>query len=222
MRSPVQGLMAKPEIKDLQLLKGKKIAVSSPGSTTDIATRYILKRQGYDSPRDYSIVYIATEPGRLAALDAGVVDAALLSVPENILARQKGFNELASSGDFIEFPQNGFGTSTKKIKENPDEVLRMVRATLRGLIFVSDKKNKEASLDIIMKTWPIKSRAIAGEMYDYMVRVMLRDGTINMNGLQALVDQQRDSSKVSEPVNAAQVIDYSFVEKARKELSAGR
>jgi NitT/TauT family transport system substrate-binding protein len=222
MRSPVQGLMAKPEIKDLQLLKGKKIAVSSPGSTTDIATRYILKRQGYDSPRDYSIVYIATEPGRLAALDAGVVDAALLSVPENILARQKGFNELASSGDFIEFPQNGFGTSTKKIKENPDEVLRMVRATLRGLIFVSDKKNKEPSLDIIMKTWPIKSRAIAGEMYDYMVRVMLRDGTINMNGLQALVDQQRDSSKVSEPVNAAQVIDYSFVEKARKELSAGR
>jgi NitT/TauT family transport system substrate-binding protein len=222
MRSPVQGLMAKPEIRYLQQLKGKKIAVSSPGSTTDIATRYILKRQGYDFPRDYSIVYIATEPGRLAALDAGVVDAALLSVPENILARQKGFNELASSGDFIEFPQNGFGTSTKKIKENPDEVLRMVRATLRGLLFVSDKKNKEASLDIIMKTWPIKSRAIAGEMYDYMVRVMLRDGTINMNGLQALVDQQRDSSKVSEPVNAAQVIDYSFVEKARKELSAGR
>jgi len=222
MRSPVQGLMGKPEIKELQQLKGKKIAVSSPGATTDIATRYILKQQGYDFPRDYSIVYIATEPGRLAALDAGVVDAALLSVPENILARQKGFNELAFSGDFIEFPQNGFGTSTKKIKENPDEVLRIVRATLRGLMFVSDKKNKDASLDIIMKTWPIKSRAMAGEMYDYMVRVMLRDGTINMNGLQALVDQQRESSKVTEPVNASQVIDYSFVEKARKELGAGR
>jgi hypothetical protein len=55
-----------------------------------------------------------------------------------------------------------------------------------------------------------------------MVRVMLRDGAINMNGLQALVDQQRESAKVSEPVNAAQVIDYSFVEKARKELAAGR
>lgn len=59
-------------------------------------------------------------------------------------------------------------------------------------------------------------------MYDYMVRVMLRDGAINMNGLQALVDQQRESAKVSEPISAAQVIDYSFVEKARKELAAGR
>ena len=73
-----------------------------------------------------------------------------------------------------------------------------------------------------MKTWPIKSRAMAGEMYDYMVRVMLRDGSINMNGLQALVDQQRESAKVTEPVNASQVIDYSFVEKARKELGTGR
>jgi NitT/TauT family transport system substrate-binding protein len=222
MRSPVQGLMAKAEIKDLQQLRGKKIGVSSPGSTTDIATRYILKRQGYEFSRDYSIVYIATEPGRLAALDAGVIDAAMLSVPENILARQKGFNELAFSADFIEFPQNGFGTSSKKIKENPEEVHRMVRATLRGLIFVSDKKNKDSSLDIIMRTWAVKNRAMASEMYEYMARAMLRDGSISMNGLQALVDQQRENAKVTEPVNAAQVVDYSFVEKARKELGAGR
>src|SRR5438093_10633039 len=83
MRSPVQGLMAKPEIKDLQQLKGKKIRVSSPGSTPDIATRYILRRQGFEFGRDYSIVYIATEPGRLAGLDAGVIDAAMLSVPKH-------------------------------------------------------------------------------------------------------------------------------------------
>ena len=42
----------------------------------------------------------------------------------------------------------------------------------------------------------------------------------NMNGLQALVDQQRESAKVSEPISAAQVIDYNFVEKARKEMKA--
>src|SRR5205823_13091848 len=94
--------------------------------------------------------------------------------------------------------------------------------SLRGLMFVSDNKNKDASLDIIMKNWAVKSRAMASEMYDYMVRAMLRDGSISMNGLQALVDQQRESAKVTERVNAAQVIDYSFVEKARKELGAGR
>ena len=222
MRSPVQGLMAKPDIKDLQQLKGRKIGVSSPGSTTDLSTRHILRRQGFEFGRDYSIVYIATEPGRLAALETGVLDAAMLSVPENIIARQRGFNELALSADFMEFPQNGFGASNKKIKENPEEISRMVRATLRGLVFVSDNKNKDACLDIIVKNWGIKSRAMASEMYDYMAKAMLRDASISMNGLQALVDQQRESAKVTEPVNAAQVIDYSFVERVRKELGMGR
>ena len=222
MRSPVQGLMAKPDIKDLQQLKGRKIGVSSPGSTTDLSTRHILRRQGFEFGRDYSIVYIATEPGRLAALETGVLDAAMLSVPENIIARQRGFNELALSADFMEFPQNGFGASNKKIKENPEEITRMVRATLRGLAFVSDNKNKDACLDIIMKNWGIRSRAMASEMYDYMAKAMLRDASISMNGLQALVDQQRESAKVTEPVNAAQVIDYSFVERVRKELGMGR
>jgi NitT/TauT family transport system substrate-binding protein len=222
MRSPVQGLMAKPDIKDLQQLKGRKIGVSSPGSTTDLSTRHILRRQGFEFGRDYSIVYIATEPGRLAALETGVLDAAMLSVPENIIARQRGFNELALSADFMEFPQNGFGASNKKIKENPEEITRMVRATLRGLVFVSDNKNKDACLDIIVKNWGIKSRAMASEMYDYMAKAMLRDASLSMTGLQALVDQQRESAKVTEPVNAAQVIDYSFVERVRKELGMGR
>jgi len=222
MRSPVQGLMAKPEIKDLHQLKGKKIGVSSPGATTDLATRHILRKQAYEFGRDYSLVFVATEPGRLAALETGVIDAAMLSVPENILARQKGFNELALSADFLDFPQNGFGTANKKIKENPDEVLRMVRATLRGLMFVSESKNKESCLDMIMKNWRITNRAMASEMYDYMSKAILRDASVSMSGLQALVDQQRESARVAEPINAAQVIDYSFVERARRELGLAR
>lgn len=222
MRSPVQGLMAKKEIKDLQQLEGKKIGASSPGATTDLVVRFIMKRQGFEFGRDYSLAYVGTEAARLVALETGVLDVAMLSVPQNILARQKGFTELAFSADFIEFPQNGFGTSIKKIKESPAEVHRMVRATLRGLMYVSDKKNKDASLDIIMKSWAVKSRSMAGEMYEYMARATVPDASINMDGLQTLVDQQRESAKVTEPIKAAQVIDYSFVERAKRELGLGR
>ena len=61
---------------------------------------------------------------RYAVLESGVVDASLLSVPENIIAHEKGYNELLFLGDVVEFPQNGFGTSEKHIRENPDEVYR--------------------------------------------------------------------------------------------------
>ena len=74
----------------------------------------------------------ATRPAATRCLESGVVDASLLSVPENIIALEKGYNELIFPGDVVEFPQNGFGTSEKNIRENPDEVYRMVRATLRG------------------------------------------------------------------------------------------
>jgi hypothetical protein len=79
-------------------------------------------------------------------------------VLENILARQKGFNELAFSGTILNFRRIRFGSSTKKIKENPDEIYRMVRGSLRGLMYVSDKNNKDTWLDMIAKHWSVKMR----------------------------------------------------------------
>ena len=99
--------------------------------------------------------WAARQRAGYAVLETGVVDASFLSVPENIIALEKGYNELIFVGDVVEFPQNGFGTSEKKIRENPDEVYRMVRATLRGLQFVWDKNNQEAVTNILMKQWKI-------------------------------------------------------------------
>jgi ABC-type nitrate/sulfonate/bicarbonate transport system substrate-binding protein len=158
MRSPVQGLMAKAEIKDFQQLKSKKVAVSSPGSTTDLATRYTLRREGLELGRDYSTVYVASEAGRLAALDAGIVDAAMLPCRRIFWRGKQVSMSSLFPGTIYEFPQNGFGASTKKIKENPDEIYRMVRGTLRGLMYVSDKNNKDACLDMIAKHWSAKMR----------------------------------------------------------------
>jgi len=39
----------------------------------------------------------------LAVLESGAVDASLLSVPENVMAREKGYNELLFLGDVVEF-----------------------------------------------------------------------------------------------------------------------
>jgi ABC-type nitrate/sulfonate/bicarbonate transport system substrate-binding protein len=80
--------------------------------------------------RDVSVIPL--RDNRLTALESGTVDAALLGVPENIIAVDKGYNELLFVGDILSFPQNRFGASLKEIQENPDEAYRTVRATLRG------------------------------------------------------------------------------------------
>jgi NitT/TauT family transport system substrate-binding protein len=216
---PLQYLMSKKEIKAPRELKGRKIAGSSPGGTVTFLTVLVLKRLGLDPERDVALNPMGgTGAGRLAALESGVVDAVILESPDNILAQQRGFHELIFFGDFIEFPQNGFGTSEKKIRENPDEVYKMTRATLRGLAFIWDKKNHEQVLDIIMKEMKPIGRPMAAETFGHVMRVITRDAYVKPESIQVLIDLVRENSKVTRPFTVGQIVDSTFVEKAQKEL----
>ncbi|MBI4527488.1 MAG: ABC transporter substrate-binding protein [Deltaproteobacteria bacterium] len=216
---PLLFLISKKEIKEPRQLRGRKIAGSSPGGTATLLANEALRHFGLEPGRDVSILPMGgTAASRFAVLESGVVDASLLSVPENIFALEKGYNELIFLGDVTRFPQNGFGTSEKRIRENPDEVYRMVRATLRGLAFIWEKNNQDQVLDIIMKQWKITNRKIAGEIFRHVSRVLTKDASVKPESIQLLIDLARDSAKVSQPVSVNQVVDFSFLDKARKEL----
>ena len=132
---PLQSFIVRKEIRATRDLKGKKVGGSTAGGTATLMADAALKHFGLEPGRDVTVVPL--RDNRLAALESGAVDAALLGVPENIIAVEKGYDELLFLGDVISFPQNGFGASVKKIQENPDEVYGMVRATLRGFYFQS-------------------------------------------------------------------------------------
>jgi len=175
----------------------------------------VLKRLGLDPERDVFLNPMGgTGASRLAALESGVVDAVILESPDNIVAQQRGFHELIFFGDLVEFPQNGFGTSEKKILEN----LRMVRATLRGLRFVWDKKNQEQVLEIIMKEMKPISSAMAKESFGQVMRVITKDGFVKPDSIQVLIDLARENTKVTRPIPVNQVVDFTFLEKAQREL----
>lgn len=220
---PLLFLMSKTEITEPLQLKGKKIAGSTPGATATLLASQALRHFGLEPGRDVSIMPMGgTAAGRFAILESGVVDASVLSVPENIFAQEKGFRELLFFGDIIELPQTGIGTSEKKIRENPDEIHRVVRATLRGLVYVWDKNNREATIEIIMKHWKISSRKMAEEMLRHVMRVLTKDATVKAESAQLLVDLARENAKVSKTVTIAEVADFSFLDKARKELGLAR
>ena len=220
---PLLFLMGQKNIKDVKQLKGKKIAGSSPGGSATLLANQALKQIGLEPGKDVSVLQMSgNAASRYAVLESGVVDASLLSVPENIIAHEKGYNELLFLGDIVEFPQNGFGTSDKRIRENPDEVYRMVRATLRGLQFIWDKNNQEAVTNVLMKQWKVSDRKMAAEMARQVNRVLTKDAYVKPESVQVLVDLARESAKVTKPVNAMDVVDYSFLDKARKELGIAK
>ena len=216
---PLQSFVSRKEIKEPRDLKGKKVAGSSPGGSATILAYQALKHFALEPGKDVQVLPMGgSGAGRLAVLEQGVVDAALLSVPENIIAVNKGYNELIFLGDVVSFPQNGFGTSVSRIQQQPDEVYRMVRATLRGLQFVSDEANREQARDIMMKQWRVTDAKLAAEMIAFLKRGLAKDAVISPQAVQYFVDLTRETSNVTQPIQGAQVVDFSFLEKARKEL----
>ena len=220
---PLQSFMSRREIKEPRDLKGKKVAGSSPGGSATILAYQALRHFGLEPGKDVQVLPMGgSGAGRLAVLEQGVVDASLLSVPENIIAQHKGYNELIFLGDVVNFPQNGFGTSAARTQQQPDEVYRMVRATLRGLLFITDEVNRDQARDIMMKQWRVSDSKLAGEMIGYLKRGLAKDAVISSEAVQYFIDLTRETSNISQPISAAQVVDFSFVDRARKELRGGR
>jgi len=220
---PLQSFVSRKEIKEPRDLKGKKVAGSSPGGSATILAYQALKHFGLEPGKDVQVLPMGgSGAGRLAVLEQGVVDAALLSVPENIIAVNKGYNELIFLGDVVSFPQNGFGTSVTRIQQQPDEVYRMVRATLRGLHFITDEANREQARDIMMKQWRVSDQKLAAEMIAYLKRGLAKDAVIAPEAVQYFVDLTRESSNVTQAIAGAQVVDFSFLEKARRDLKLTR
>jgi NitT/TauT family transport system substrate-binding protein len=220
---PLQSFVSRREIKEPRDLKGKKVAGSSPGGSATILAYEALKHFGLEPGKDVQVLPMGgSGAGRLAVLEQGVVDAALLSVPENIIAVNKGYNELIFLGDVVNFPQNGFGTSVARIQQQPDEVYRMVRATLRGLQFISDEANREQARDVMMKQWRVSDQKLAAEMLGYLKRGLAKDAVISPQAVQYFIDLTRETSNVAQPISGAQIVDFSFLEKARKDLGRNR
>lgn len=220
---PLQSFVSRREIKEPRDLRGKKVAGSSPGGSATILAYQALRHFGLEPGKDVQVLPMGgSGAGRLAVLEQGVVDASLLSVPENIIALHRGYNELIFLGDVLSFPQNGFGTSVNRIQQHPEEVYRMVRATLRGLMFVTADSNRDQALDIMMRQWRVSDAKLAAEMIAYLKRGLAKDAVISPEAVQYFVDLTRETSNVAQPISAAQVVDFSFLDKARTELRAAR
>ena len=91
-------IMTRPEIANVQDLKGKKIGVTRLGSSSDFAIREYLQKNKLQPNRDVSIVQVGGMPELAAALNNGSISAAPLSSPSSHIAEQKGNQSHRQSG----------------------------------------------------------------------------------------------------------------------------
>jgi NitT/TauT family transport system substrate-binding protein len=211
---PLNWLYAR-NIKTLQELKGKQIAVSSFGAALDQMTRELFLKNGLDPQRDVVLRAVEPTPSRLAALMTGAVDAAVLNQMDSLIAKKNGFNELLFYGDHLEFVTAGVVVAEKTLAQRPDFLRRFLRGTLKGFFwFKSNEKEVVGKMAKAMKV----SESEATEVYKASQRIMSADGTIPRSLQETMIAQQRKTLKVEREVLPEQVYDFAMLRAIGKEL----
>jgi len=219
MDSSTHLLIARPEYKSIRDLKGKTMAVSTYGATSDVAARMMMKQGGVDPEKELKIIQLGAERARYAALKEGIVDVAVLSPPTDTEAQRSGLRVLSRFHELYKMPFTGLGTNLKKLKEKPDEVKRMTKALLRANRFV--RANREGTIQTMME-WIKVDRESAVATYESTWKIFSEDGGMPEAGLRLVIDQGREAMKIERTVANTEVADFSIIREVQKELGIKR
>ncbi len=215
---PMFWLYARPEIRSVEMLKGKKVGVSGIGSGPDSLLRESLKKNGLDGGRDVVVLPVGSGTGRFFALQAGSVDAAMLSVPANLMAQDAGFRELVSfiNEEWIEL-QGTVNVTEQLMASDPTLVEKFVRATLKGLIHFRDLRSQ--TITILTRFLRTKEET-AAKIYDLMRPSLTQDGVVNEETQLKSLEHVIDRAGLKAPPRLDKIFDYSIAVKVRNELRA--
>ena len=213
---PSLSLIVRPEIKTVADLKGKAIAISTPGTTTDFTAREIVKHYGLNPERDITTVGLGDQPQRIAAMQANAVAGAIVTPPNDLKAEAQGFRLLVFTGDFMEDSILGvLGTSERRIKERPDQVKRMVRAIVKTLLFI--RQQPEQVTSFAQRFWKL-DRKQAEKSYELVVKTMSQNGSATDAAMQFAIRQARSGIKTDKEPTPGQAVDFSFLREVQQEL----
>jgi ABC-type nitrate/sulfonate/bicarbonate transport system substrate-binding protein len=211
------SLVVRPDIRRMQDLKGKTLAVSGVGKFTDIGTRLLLKKYGLAPEADVKLrALFGNHPLRLSALQAGQIDGTIMTMPYNKMAVKMGFRELVHLREVIKTPQGGLVTTVKKIRTEPDLILRTVKAALLANRFL--KEHKGEFIKLLAKESGIHDPVVDGLVYDEAVNLYSDNGLISDDAMEEFIASSKATLKVSREVSISEVADLSFPRKAMNQL----
>jgi NitT/TauT family transport system substrate-binding protein len=213
---PLHHLVARPDIKTIADLKGKRVGTQRIGGSDYLAAAAILQAKGIDLKDVQFVTLAADEPVRLEILKKGLVDAICISPPGPIRLQKEGYNILGGPKDLkVGSPISGIATTDQRLKENRDQAKRVVRAGLRALRFVHERKDEVVP---IMVRWLQQTKETASESYDLLISSFSPDGGVSDATYQFAVDARLKELKSDKRVPLSQLRDFSLLREVQKEL----
>jgi NitT/TauT family transport system substrate-binding protein len=216
LHRPLFWLVARPEFKNISDLKGKVLGVVSLGGAQHTALRYMLRKGGLNPDTDATTIVAGDVPTQLQSLASNAIQAAALSPPIVIVARDRfKMNVLASV--LQEYPtiQNGVAVTEKTLKAQP----KAMRALLKARAKASRQfhENPQVPIDVIAKVLQV-DKDTARETYLLSKSGFTQNGIVSEREAREYLKGDAERQKLKEPLPVSRLFDFTLQEEINTEL----
>ena len=213
------NLVTRKEIRKPEDLQGKKIGVASLAGTNAVAIRLVLKE--WKIPMEaVKLLVIGGSPMQLAALEAGTIDATVLTYGVTIEAVRKGMTVLADLAKPVpEFPDRTIMMRRSFLKKERDNVKRFIQSISEAIYVIktADSRRREELIAIAGKHLRVNSTA-AREFYTLYENAFSFPPRVGRKGMAAVIDLiQEETGRPKAEFELSRFLDESVVDELEKE-----
>ena len=212
-------LVTLPSIRKAEDLKGKRIGVSQIGASSDFIARLAVRHLGLNPEKDVTIVGVGGAGERWAGLTGEHIQATVVQPPFTLLARKAGYPVLVdfSKQDF-EYTIAGPLTSRSFIRSDRETVMNFMRGLADGMDFYRDEKNKDQVIKFLGDFY--RSNAVEELEETRRAYSQLTPGlpVISVKAIENVIANDKNLAALN--LNAAELLDLSFLQKLREERKA--
>lgn len=213
-------LMAAPEIKRVEDLRAKKVAVADRGSVTFFVARSILQAHGLEPDKDVTILNMGRPDVRYQALMMGNVQAVVANFDGTGLLEPKGFHSVAKAGKYGKGFAGSLSVMQDQLEKRPDEVIKFLRATLKGTRAYLQLREEAIK---ITSEWTRITPANAAKVHELMSAGSLAaDGLLDRETMEAVILDAKDVTGVKRSVKIDEVFDFRLMQRVNEELQGWR
>lgn len=192
MQRPPYALLAKPAIKKIKDLKGKVVSVGGAKDITRIFFERMLEPAGV-KPSDVDQIYAGATSARLAALQSGAADAAILTAPYNFHAEAEGFTNLGRTADVVDMPFSGLSTNRDWAQSHKATFKKFLSAYNKSIAWLTDPANRKEAIDLMVSVSKLKPDDV-DKSYEFLIKggFLEPTGTISRAKLGRVVDALKE------------------------------
>ena len=208
------SIIAKPDIKRPEQLKGKRIGVSRIGSNPHYFAVQALRQFGIES-REVSYIQVGGAPETLAALVAQGIDAAVLTVPTDAQALKLGYHYVIYGPDLkIAYAATTFNSRRSILARRGPVIARFMRAMAEAAKIMHT--DKEYTYKVLEKYLRIDDRKLLEASYNVEIKALEPRLAMKPEGFQSTLDEIAPTDPRAKTIKPQEMIDTRYLDEMEK------